>query len=43
MEIIIKNNNRILVKEDGTEVNINDKDIIEYTGIYYKNTFQSSI
>lgn len=36
MEIIIKNNNRILVKENGIEVNINDGDIIQYTGIYYK-------
>jgi len=37
MEIIIKNNNRILVKENGTKININDGDIIQYSGIYYKN------
>ena len=36
MEIIIKNNNRILVKENGTEVNISDGRIIQYHGIYYK-------
>ena len=34
--IIIRNNNRILIKESGIEVNINDGDIIQYTGIYYK-------
>jgi hypothetical protein len=34
--IIIKNNNRILIKENDTEVNINDGDIIQYTGNYYK-------
>ena len=37
MEIIIKNNNRKLVKDDGSEVNINDGDVVEYTGIYYNN------
>ena len=37
MQIIIKNNNqRVLVKDDDTEVNVNDGDIIQYTGIYYK-------
>ena len=34
--IITRNHNRILIKENGTEVNINDGDIIEYDGIYYK-------
>jgi hypothetical protein len=36
MTIIIKNNNRILIKENGTEVNISDGEIIQYSGIYYK-------
>jgi len=34
--IVITNNNRTLIKENGKEVNINDGDIIQYTGIYYK-------
>jgi hypothetical protein len=37
MEIIIRNNNRILIKENSKEININDGDIIQYNGIYYKN------
>ena len=36
MEIIIKNNHRILIKNDITEVSINDKDIVQYTGVYHK-------
>ena len=37
MKIIYRNNiNRILVKDDGSEVNINDGDVVEYTGVYYK-------
>ena len=36
MQIIIKNNKRILVKDNNQKVNINDGDIIQYTGIYYK-------
>lgn len=36
MKIITKNSNRILIKENGTEVNINDGTIIQYSGIYYK-------
>jgi hypothetical protein len=36
MKIITKNSNRVLVKENGTEVNISDGEIIQYTGIYYK-------
>jgi hypothetical protein len=36
MKIIIKNNCRILVKDNGNEVNINDGDVVEYNGIYYK-------
>jgi hypothetical protein len=37
MEIIVKNNNRILIKENNTEINISDGDIIQYNGIYYKH------
>ena len=37
MEIIEKDNNRILIKENNIEVNINDGTILQYTGIYYKN------
>ena len=36
MEIVIKNNSRILIIENGKEVSINDGDIIQYNGIYYK-------
>ena len=36
MQIIIKNNKRILIKDNNQEVSINDGDIIQYTGIYYK-------
>jgi len=35
--IIIKNEKRILIKENNERVNINDGDIIRYTGNYYKN------
>lgn len=34
---IIKNANRILIKENGEEINMNDGDIIQYTGHYYKH------
>jgi len=38
MKIIIKNNNyRVLVKDDESEVNINDGDVVEYTGAYYNH------
>lgn len=37
MEIIIRNANRILIKENYTTVNINNNGIVKYTGIYYKN------
>jgi hypothetical protein len=37
MKIIIKNNYRILVKDDGSEVNINDGYIVQYIGVYYKH------
>ena len=37
MKIIIKNNYRILVKDDGYEVNINDGNVVEYTGLYYNH------
>ena len=37
MKIIVdKHNNRILIKYNGEQVNINNGDIIQYTGIYYK-------
>ena len=38
MSIIIKDNNRILIKENAKEIMINDGDIIQYTGIYYKHS-----
>ena len=37
MKIIIKNNNRILVKDDGNEIRVNDGDIVQYNGVYYKD------
>ena len=37
MEIIIKNYNRILIKENKEEVIVNDNEIILYSGIYYKS------
>jgi hypothetical protein len=37
MQIIIRNANRILIKSDYTTVNINDDNIVQYTGIYYRN------
>ncbi len=36
MKIIIKNNNRFLIKDNNEKVNISDNSTIEYTGIYYK-------
>ena len=39
MKIIIKNNNRLLVKDDDSEVNIDDGDVVEYNGVYY-NVFE---
>jgi len=36
MHIIIQDGERILVKHDQTEVRVNDGDVIQYTGIYYK-------
>jgi hypothetical protein len=36
MEIIYRDNNRILVKDSKEEITINDYHIILYTGIYYK-------
>lgn len=36
MQIIIKNNTRILIKENKDELDISDGTIIEYTGIHYK-------
>ena len=36
MKIILKNQNRVLVKDNNEEVSVNDGDIIQYTGIYYK-------
>jgi hypothetical protein len=37
MQIIMRNDNRILIKSDYTSVNINDDNIVQYTGIYYRN------
>lgn len=36
MNIVENNNHRVLIKENQTEVSINDGDILQYTGIYYK-------
>ena len=37
MQIVLEaNNNRVLIKDNGERVTINNGDIIEYTGIYYK-------
>ena len=36
MKIIVKNNYRMLIKDDGSEVNINDGTVVEYIGVYYK-------
>jgi len=38
MKIIDKNNTRILIKNDNSEINISDGQFIKYTGIYYKNS-----
>ena len=35
MKIIIKNCHRLLVKDDGSEVNIDEDDVVEYNGLYY--------
>ena len=40
MKIIIQNSNRILLKENNEEVNINDNEIILYSGIYYKSLIE---
>jgi len=40
MEIIYKNKNRFLVKENKEEVNINDNNIIIYSAIYYKSLIE---
>ena len=37
MKIIIKNNKRLLVKDDSSEVNIDDGDVVEYNGVYYNH------
>lgn len=37
MKIIVKNNYRMLIKDDGSEVNINDGTVVEYIGVYYKH------
>jgi len=36
MKIELELNNRILIKDNNEKVNINDGQIIQYTGIYYK-------
>ena len=38
MKIIIKNNRRLLIKDDGEEVNIENGDVVEYFGVYYNYT-----
>ena len=39
MKIIINDKGqRILLKDNNEEININDRQIIQYTGIYYKNS-----
>ena len=38
MKIIIKNNTRLLVKDDGSKVNIENGDAVEYFGVYYNYT-----
>jgi len=35
MKIAINNKTRILLKDDGSEVNISDGDVVEYIGVYY--------
>ena len=35
MKIIVKNYKRILVKDDGLEVNIDDGEVVQYNGVYY--------
>ena len=37
MKIITRNEKRILIKDNYIAVNINDDNIVKYTGIYYKN------
>ena len=37
MKIILREGKRILIQDDGKEVDISDMSIIEYTGIYYSN------
>jgi hypothetical protein len=42
MKIIYSNSiDRILVKNDGSEVNINNGDVVQYTGVYYKKYIES--
>ena len=36
MQIVMKNGNRLLLKDGGEDVYINDGDIIMYTGMYHK-------
>lgn len=37
MKIIVNNKGRYLIKNNNEKININNKQIIQYTGIYYKN------
>ena len=39
MKIIEEKSNRILQQDDDKQVFVNDGDIIEYTGIYYKHIY----
>jgi len=36
MKIVFEQNNRILIKDNNEKIKVNNNDIIEYTGIYYK-------
>ena len=36
MQIVMKNGNRLLLKDGGEDVYVNDSDIIMYTGMYHK-------
>jgi len=38
MKIVMKDENCLLIKDDKTEININDGIIVKYTGIYYKQS-----
>jgi len=41
MKFIINNDNRYLIKDNNEMININDGEIIQYTGIFYKKLIDS--